>query len=44
MQVGDRITVVPETITKDDDRSRADRRPISGTICYIHPEGRYYTV
>lgn len=44
MKIGERVTMIPETFMSRDDRGKPERRPIRGTIVYIHPKSRYYTV
>lgn len=44
MKIGDKVTMIPETILGIDKRGGRERRPMKGRIVYIHPKGRYYTV
>lgn len=42
MQTGERVSKTPYILV--DDFGRRDRRPIPGTVVYVHPKGRWYTV
>lgn len=44
MKTGDRVSMIPESFMGHDDRGKPERRPLRGTVVYIHPRGRYYTV
>lgn len=45
VSVGDRVTRTPETFCDYDFKARkAIRRPMRGTVVYVHPRGRYHTV
>lgn len=44
MKTGDKVTMIPETFMGYDDRGKPERRPLRGTVVYIHPRKRYYTV
>lgn len=43
--VGERVTRIPETFCDYDFKARkASRRPMRGTVVYVHPRRRYHTV
>lgn len=45
LRVGERVVRVPETICDYDFKARkVIRRPLRGTVVYVHPLGRYHTV
>lgn len=44
MQVGDAISVMSETVCNYDEHMKPVYGMIKGTICYIHPKNRYFTV
>lgn len=48
MQLGDTIKFTPSAFTNEKAGSMPGRKPIprqlTGTIVYIHPEGRYFTL
>lgn len=47
MKVGDKVSRVPECLYGNDSqdiRQLRKRKFHDGTIVYIHPQGRYYTV
>lgn len=44
MKTGDKVTMIPETLMDEDTNGKRYKRPIRGTVVYIHPRKRYYTV
>lgn len=44
MQVGDKISVVPETVMNYDDKMKPVHGMMQGRVCYIHSKNRYFTV
>lgn len=45
MKIGQKVTRVPETFYDTDITQRkGEKRPLSGKVVYIHPQGRYHTV
>ena len=43
--VGERVTRIPETFCDYDFKARkVSRRPMRGTVVYVHPRRRYHTV
>lgn len=44
MKIGERVTMIPETIMGMDDRGKPERWPLAGRVVYIHPKERFYTV
>ena len=43
VKVGDLVTRRPATFTDSTDGSKATRK-MSGTVVYVHPQGRYHVV
>lgn len=45
MQIGDKVTRFPETFYDISvNQQRGTRHPMTGTVAYIHPNGRYHMV
>lgn len=44
MKVGDKVSKVPETLYDAVNYWKMDRREHVGTVVYIHPKRRFYTV
>lgn len=44
MRIGDRVTVVPETLYFNLHEEAKKKVPMTGTVIYIHPQGRFYVV
>lgn len=45
VQIGDTITVKSRTMTMHDkEENNGEWRAMTGTVVYIHPKGRYFTV
>ena len=44
MKLGDKVIREPETFCEMDKQGRNQKKPMKGTIVYIHPQGRYHTV
>lgn len=45
MQVGDTVTVVPQMLDFNLRNKTAEApQPMTGTVIYIHPKGRFYVV
>lgn len=45
MQVGDKITALPQTLYFNlHDKSPKELRPMTGRVCYIHPRGRFFVL
>lgn len=44
MQNGDVIAVLPETLSLTVDPKTKKNQPMRGTVVYIHPKKRFYTV
>ena len=45
MKIGQKVLRVPETFFDSDPKEgKASRHPLTGTVVYIHPQGRYHVV
>lgn len=45
MTLNKKVVRVPETFYDTDLKSgKANKKPMRGRVCYIHPAGRYHTV
>lgn len=44
MKIGDKVTMVPETLLEESSDGKRYKRPMKGMVVYVHPKGRYYTV
>lgn len=45
MTIGQKVVRVPETFFDGDlKEGKSNKHPISGTVVYIHPQGRYHVV
>ena len=44
MQIGDVVAVLPETLSLAVDSKTKKNKPMRGTVVYIHPKKRIYTV
>lgn len=44
MKIGDRVTRTPTTFFEVSSTGKKDKHPVTGTVVYIHPKGRYHTV
>ena len=44
MKLGDKVSRVPETLYDTVNLFKGGRREHVGTVVYIHPKGRFYTV
>lgn len=42
MQVGDKVKLVPSVLV--DECNHKGSKPLKGTVVYVHPKGRFYTV
>lgn len=43
-KVGDKVERYPITFTGDYDKPGKKKRKITGTVVYVHPQGRYHIV
>lgn len=45
MNIGDKVTRIPNFLMGHEQSPiREAAKPLTGTVVYIHPQGRYYTV
>lgn len=44
MKIGQKVRRVPLNLTQTADNGKQERRPMTGKVVYIHPEGRYHLV
>lgn len=44
MKIGQKVRRVPLSLTQTTDSGKQEHRPMTGTVVYIHPEGRYHMV
>lgn len=44
MKLGDKVMRLPETFTDSGEDKRSLRRPVTGRVVYIHPNGATYTI
>lgn len=44
VKVGDIVERVPQTFYAFDEKGRPNYRPLTGTVIFVHPEGRYHVV
>lgn len=44
MKIGQKVRRVPLSLTQTADSGKQEHRPMTGTVVYIHPQGRYHMV